>query len=435
MIQDAAPNKSHLNKLIQTKRDRYVEVLRELLAKSAESEEALQHEIAQHFVRLGCQVESISSTPNRFVLDYDFAPAGSIQEPDRVSVVAVQAGTGEGRSLLVFAHPEGEPVTDTSSWKHDPFAGEIEDDRLYGWAIADDLSGVVAMICALDAIQSAELKLSGQVIWASTVSKRRAQGIYALLERGYQADAALYLHPAESGEGLGDIKSRASGLLKFRITVPGQAPETGEPTHTPFSHLGINPIDKAWLIYHAITELDEQRAQQVHHPAYDEIGRSTNLHITHIFAGEAGRPGRVSSTAIMTGAVAFPPNEAMADVQRAIEAVVQNVCDSDPWLKEHPAELEWLQGTSGVEVSEDSAIYQTVAAAIQDVTGIVPQVQSLHAGSEIRTPILMKGMPTLGFGPLSGGNTQSGGTDEWVSIDDYINMVEVVAKIVVDWCG
>ena len=107
----------------------------------------------------------------------------------------------------------------------------------------------------------------------------------------------------------------------------------------------------------------------------------------------------------------------------------------DPWLKEHPAELDWLQGTSGVEVSEDSAIYQTVAAAIQDVTGIVPQVQSLHAGSEIRTPILMKGMPTLGFGPLSGGNTQSGGTDEWVSIDDYINMVEVVAKIVVDWCG
>ena len=435
MTKGAAPHNNELRTLIQTKRDQYTDVLRKLLAKSAEGEEALQHEIAQHFMRLGCQVESIASTPNRFVLESDFAPPGPVPEADRVSVVAVQPGTGEGRSLLAFAHPDSEPVTDTSSWQHDPFSGTIEDDRMYGWGIADDLSGVVAMICALDSIQSAGLQLSGQVICASTVSKRRAQGIYAVLERGYQADAAIYLHPAESGEGLGDIKSRASGLLRFRITVPGQLPETGEPTHTPFSHLSINPIDKAWLVYHAITELDEQRAKQVRHPAYDDIGRSTNVHITHIEAGDANRAGRVSPTAIMTGALAFPPNEAMADVQREVEAVVRQVSESDPWLREHPVEVDWLQGISGVEISEESPIYQTVAAAIKGVTGISPKVQSLHAASEIRTPILYSGIPTLGFGPLSGDNVQSGGSDEWVSVDDFINMVEVVANVIVDWCG
>ena len=435
MTIDSTPQSNDVKAHIQTKREQYVDVLRELLAKSAESEEALQHEIAQHFMRLGCQVESISSEPNRFVLDSDFAPAGSVPEPDRVSVVAVQPGAGEGRSLLAFAHPDSEPVTDTSQWQHDPFAGEIENGRMYGWGIADDLSGVVAMICALEAIQSAGMTLSGQVICASTVSKRRAQGIYAVLEKGYHADAAIYLHPAESGEGLGDIKSRASGIVKFRITVPGQLPDTGEPTHTPFSHLAINPIDKAWLVYHAITKLDEQRAQQVHHPAYEEIGRSTNLHITHIEAGNAARAGRVSPTAIMTGALAFPPNEDLTDVQRAVEAAVQQVSNSDPWLRENPVQLDWLQGISGVEVSEESPIYQTVAAAIQGVKGITPKVQSLHAASEIRTPILYSEIPTLGFGPLSGDNTQSGGTDEWVSVDDFINMVEVVAKIIVDWCG
>ena len=435
MTIDATPKNNDLKTLIQRKREQYTDVLRELLAKSAESEEALQHEIAQHFMRLGCQVESISSTPNRFALKSDFAPAGPVPEADRVSVVAVQPGTGEGRSLLAFAHPDSEPVTDTSQWKHDAFAGAIENGRMYGWGIADDLSGVVAMICALEAIQSAGLKLSGQVICASTVSKRRAQGIYAVLERGYQADAAIYLHPAESGEGLGDIKARASGMMRFRITVHGQLPETGEPTHTPFSHLGINPIDKAWLVYHALTELDEQRAQQVNHPAYDEIGRSTNLHITHIQAGDASRPGRIAPTAIMTGALAFPPNEALADVQQVVEAVVQEVTDSDPWLKKHPVQLDWLQGISGVEISEESPIYQTVAAAIQGVNGNTPQVQSLHAASEIRTPILFSGIPTVGFGPLSGDNVQSGGSDEWVSIDDFINMVEVVANIFVDWCG
>ena len=435
MTIDATSYNNDLETLIQTKREQYTDLLRELLAKSAESEEALQHEIAQNFIRLGCQVESISSKPNRFVLDADFASAEDAPEPDRVSVVAVQPGTGEGRSLLAFAHPDAEPVTDTSQWQHDPFAGEIENGRMYGWGIADDLSGVVAMICALEAIQSAGLKLSGQVICASAVSKRRAQGIYAVLERGYHADAGIYLHPAESGAGLGDIKARASGLMYFRITVRGQPPETSEPTHTPFYHLAINPIDKAWQVYHALTELAEQRAGRVHHPAYDEIGRSTNLHISHIQAGNATRPGRVPSAAIMTGAVTFPPNEVLSDVQREVEAVLHQVSDSDPWIRQHPLQLDWLQGTSAVEVSQESAIYQTVAAAIQGVTGTTPSVQSLHAGSEIRAPNLFKGIPTVGFGPLAGDNVQSGGTDEWVSIDDFINMVEVVANIIVDWCG
>ena len=86
-------------------------------------------------------------------------------------------------------------------------------------------------------------------------------------------------------------------------------------------------------------------------------------------------------------------------------------------------------------MTEDSEIFQTVAGAIQAVKGAAPSVQSLHAGSEIRAPNHFKGIPTVGFGPLSGDNTQSGGTDEWVSADDFINMVEVVANIMVDWCG
>lgn len=306
---------------------------------------------------------------------------------------------------------------------------------MYGWGIADDLSGVVAMICALDAVGAAGLNLSGDVICASAVSKRRAQGIYALLERGYQADAAIYLHPAESGAGLGDIKARASGLMYFRITVSGQPPHTSEPTHSPFYHLAVNPIDKAWLVYRALAELAEERAKRVQHPAYAEIGRSTNLHISHIAAGNSARPGRVAEHAIMTGSVTFPPDEDIAAVQREVEAALRQVSADDPWLREHPAKVEWLQGTSGVEVAEDSDIFGTVAGAIKGVKGVSPSVQSLHAGSEIRAPNHFKGIPTVGFGPLSGDNTQSGGTDEWVSVDDFINMVEVVANIIVEWCA
>ena len=275
--------------LVAKKRQEYVAALRELLAESAAGEEALQHAIAQRFESLGCQVESISSRPNRFVLADDFGAAADEAQPERISVVARLPGAGGGRSLLAFAHPDSEPVADADRWKHDPFAGEIENGRMYGWGIADDLSGVAAMICALDAVNAAGRELAGDLICASAVSKRRAQGIYALLERGYQADAAIYLHPAESGAGLGDIKARASGLMYFRVTVAGRPPDTPEPTHTPFYHLAVNPIDKAWLVYQALAEMAADRAQRVHHPAYAQIGRSTNLHISHIAAGNAER--------------------------------------------------------------------------------------------------------------------------------------------------
>ncbi len=435
MTSAASLRKPSLQPLITTKRGVYIAWLRELLAVSANGEEALQRAIAQRFESLGCQVESIASAPNRFVLAADFGAEAAEPQPKRVSVVAVLPGAGDGRSLLAFAHPDSEPVADTAQWRHDPFAGEIEDDRIYGWGIADDLSGVAAMICALDAVRAADLQLAGDVICASAVSKRRAQGIYAVLERGYQADAAIYLHPAESGAGLSDIKARASGLMTFRIIVSGQPPDTSEPTHTPFYHLATNPIDKAWLVYRALAELAEARAQRVQHPAYAEIGRATNLHISHIAAGNAERPSRVAANAVMTGAVTFPPGEDIAEVQREVEAAVRQASQGDAWLREQPAQVEWLQGTSGVEVAEDSDIFRTVAGAIQRVKGVAPGVQSLHAGSEIRAPKHFKSIPALGFGPLSGDNTQSGGTDEWVSADDFINMVEVVANIMADWCG
>ena len=434
MTTNASANNNHLNALIQSNRQRYVEMLRALVAKSAEGEAALQRDIAARFASLGCQVESIPSAPNRFALESDFGSPGTA-EAGRVSVAAVKPGSGGGRDLLVFAHPDGEPVAGTEKWHYDPFAGSVDQGRMYGWAIADDLSGVVAMLCAQAALESAGVELAGSVVYASAVSKRRAQGIYAVLEKGYRADAGVYLHPAESGAGLADIKSRAAGLLRFRITVPGKLPDTSEPTHTPFAHLAVNSIDKAWLVCRALAQLDEQRAQRIHHPAYDEIGRSTNLHITHIEAGDAGRPGRMPESATMHGALTFPPGESLAAIQREVEAALTQACQADPWLSQQPAELEWLQGIGAVEIPEDSAIYQTVAAAIQAVKGISPQTQSLHAASEIRTPFFYSGIPTIGFGPLSGGNTQSGGTDEWVSVDDFINMVEVVARTIVDWCG
>lgn len=425
-----------LQNSIEAESQRYIEILQELIQVSAHGEEILQQNIAGRFERLGCDVEVIRSAPNQFASELDFSsePA-ALHASDRVTVVGKYSGVGQGRSILLFAHPDSEPVANTETWAHAPFAGEIEHGRLYGWGVADDLSGVAAMIGALEAILSAGMQPLGSITLASTASKRRAQGILATLDCGYIADAAVYLHPAESGAGLKDIKAASSGLLRFQITVTGQPPPTSEPTHTPFYHLAVNPIDKAWIVYHALNELGEVRAQKVQHPAFAAIGRSTNLQIAYIHSGEASHLGRVSTTAVMAGSITFPPNEAIADVQEMVAGALERAANNDHWLRSHPPQLEWLMGTSGVEVPLDSSIYLTAHKAIQSITGLVSSAQSLHSASDIRSPNLFKGIPTVGFGPLAGDLTQSGGTDEWVDVEDYLQMIKIVASIIVNWCG
>ena len=58
-------------------------------------------------------------------------------------------GTGDGGSLLLYAHPDPVPITTTEDWNHDPFAAEIEGDRIFGWGVAGDLAGVAIIAEAL----------------------------------------------------------------------------------------------------------------------------------------------------------------------------------------------------------------------------------------------------------------------------------------------
>jgi acetylornithine deacetylase len=417
-------------------RQSYIQNLQNLVRVSQGGEDIVQQAITANLKRLDCQVEVIRHTPRSIASEFELADPDAVDTTERVSVVGKWSGSGGGQSIILFAHPDSEPIAETETWEHDPFAGEIENGRLYGWGAADDLLGIAAMLSGFEALLAAGFKPLGTVILASTPSKRRAQGIIAVLDEGYVADAAIYLHPAESGAGLKDIKATTSGLLRFRITVPGAPPDTCEPTHTPFYHLAVNPIDKAWLVYQSLQALADRRAREIHHPALAAaVGRSTNLQIAYINCGDEKQLSRVSSEAVLAGSVTFPPTEKIIDVQSQISQAVEAAANNDAWLKEHPPQLEWVMGTSGVGVPADSPLYQTVSQAIRAVTGIEPAVHPLHSASDIRNPLLHKGIPTVGFGSLAGDLTQAGGHDEWVDVEDYLAMVKVVGSIILDWCG
>lgn len=409
--------------------------LRALVAAQSGGEAAVQEAIRARLERAGCAIETVDYDPSTVPMRGEFASDDAREARTRRAVVGSLRGDPALPSVLIFAHPDGEPVDDADSWRHDAFAGAVEDGRLHGWGVADDLAGCAAAVLAMEALARAPGRM-GDAVFASTPSKRHARGVAALLHRGLRADAALYLHPAESGLGMGEIKAVASGQLEFTVTVTGRAPETTEPGHTAFSHLGVNPLDKALVVRDALMALAADRARRVRHPLIEaEVGRATNLHVSRMRCGEMTKLARIVETCEMGGAVSFPPGEAMADVRAEVEAAVAAAAEADPWLSRHPPRLMWRTGVSGAEIPEGHPFYRAARAAIVEATGAAPKVNPMHTSSDIRNPMVEADIPCVGLGCLGGDLSQNGRTDEWVDLDDFHRMVAVTARILRDWCG
>ena len=413
------------------------ELLRMLVAAQARGEVAVQDIVATRLDALGGEVRVIDYAPHEVPVVDEFATATMSDPGRRQNVVARFApppGTS-GRSLLLFAHPDSEPTDTAGQWTVPAFTGDIREGRMHGWGIADDLAGLAIGIAALEALAGAGIRIAGEVILASTPSKRHARGIAAVLHSGIDADAALYLHPAESGAGLHEIKAMASGQLEFMLTVRGRRPQTSEPGHTAFVHLGVNPLDPARHLITAIERLAADRAARIRHPLLEAaVGRATNIMLSSLRYGD-GVLSQLPETLQLGGAIAFPPGETMGEVQAEFEAAIAEASAADPWLAEHPVAVTWLAGVSASEVAESHAFFEVVAGAIETACGYRPRVNAMHTSSDIRNPLVQKAIPTLGIGPLCGNLTHSGGIDEWVDHEDLLRAIKAVSASIVIWCG
>lgn len=425
---------NRLYQQIDQNANQHIAFLQQLSRATKEGEEAVQKLVADRLKAIGGEVEVLSMKPAALEFKNEFVADQEVSQVARTSVVGKYAGAQNGSSLLFFAHPDNPPQTGLDKWTHDPFGAVIDGSKLHGWGVADDLAGVAIMTEAMAAIERAGLKPGGDVILCSTPAKKGAQGVIALLSKGYTADAAVYLHPAESGVGMREIKAIASGMLKFRITVQGQEPDTTEPGKTAFAHLATNAVHNAMLVVEALRTLDARRGERIHHPGLEKaVGRSTNLLIGYIQAGTPEGYTQVPTECLIGASLTFPPQEKMTQVQKEVEDCLQQAAQADPWLRTHPPVIEWLFGTQGVETPVEHPLYQTVSRAIQDVTQEEPFVNPLHSASDIRNPYLYSGIPTVGLGPLCGDLAQNGFHDEWVDIPDFIRAVKITAQIILDW--
>jgi acetylornithine deacetylase len=260
-----------------------------LLRAARDGEAAMQAIVARELRDLGYEIEVFEADLDALTVHPEFSLLPELAErgtSGRPNVVARVPG-GAGRSLFVFAHVDSY-VLDPAAWSVDPYRVTVgADGRAYGYGIADDRSGIAGMVMAARALAAAGVRPAGTLVLASCLGKHLgAGGTLAVIERGYGGDAAVYLHPAETGAGLSEYKAMTLGLVQFRLTVAGASPHFREKNQTPAAHRGINAIQRAALLIAGLTAWDAERGAQISHPLVDAVlGRATNLNFTGIEGG------------------------------------------------------------------------------------------------------------------------------------------------------
>ena len=84
-------------------------------------------------------------------------------------------------------------------------------------------------------------------------------------------------------------------------------------------------------------------------------------------------------------------------------------------------------------VDTDSSIVRLIKNNITRITGIQDFIHQYHGGSDIRLPILYGSSCCVGIGPRCELPAQGSGEMEWMSIDDYISGVKILAGILYDY--
>ncbi|MCR6691985.1 MAG: ArgE/DapE family deacylase [archaeon YNP-LCB-003-016] len=346
---------------------------------------------------------------------------------DRPNVIGKLRGVGGGRSLFLCGHMDVVSPEPVGAWSYPPWGGVVVDGKMYGRGAADQKGGIASMTYALKSIIDLGIKLKGDVLIGTTIEEEDGGvgGALATVMKGYRADAAILTEPGGNRIGVA-----SAGVLYFRVKVMGRT------AHASRAHLGVNAIEKAFLIYRALMELNVERQRRVRYVyAENEAphmrGRATTINVGVVRGGDW--PSTVAGWAELECRVGWPPGESVGDVRREIEAKVMEVAMGDSWLRDHPPIIEWFGWCA--EPSEQDVnhpIVKLVKSTAEEVLGEGVVFAGGSAGLDTRHFILYGGMPAITFGP-EGENTH--GVDECVNLDSVIKTSKVLALVLLRWCG
>jgi succinyl-diaminopimelate desuccinylase len=299
--------------------------------------------------------------------------------PTRASVLAWLRGSGDAPALLYTGHLDVVPVG-AEEWPHDPFGGEVVEDRLWGRGSSDMKGGNAAMIVATKILAAAKLPLKGDLILAFTAGEEGEQlGATELATRleSVPVQAVVVAEPSYN-----DVYVAEKGAFWLKITTHGKT------AHGSMPHLGQNAI---MMMVALLSELDSLVVPHDEHPLLGDFTRSINT----ITGGV--KTNVVPDQCMVTIDQRTVPGQDHGAILRQVEELI---ADLGRRLPDFRASVEVINDRIPVASSPEEPIVQRFYDVVAEVVGErpVPKGVNYYTDGVVFAPALKAPMIICGPG-------------------------------------
>ena len=332
--------------------------------------------------------------------------------PTRANLVAEIKGEKPGKVLIFNGHSDVVAAGDPEDWTHPPFAGVIEDGKLYGRGATDMKAGLTALALAMIEIKEQDFLKAGTIRFIITVGEEIGMyGSKQMTEEGYVDDADAII-VGEPKMGNGKIVTAHKGSVQYEIVSYGRS------AHSSMPELGINSIQQ---IVDFIPVANEKIAEAASKGENEKLGRMLNA-FTVIDGGD-----QINSIPAITKLKGNGRTVPEVDNEMFLDALNASIDEINNQI-EGRLELNIMQNNPAVESDFDTDLIQSfrnVANVEIEPVGMTGATDASNFGR------IEKDFDLAIYGP--GVMEVAHQVDEYVEIDDYLNFIDLYQKVAQDY--
>lgn len=415
------PSQKELFNAVEANRDRLVSLLEELIRiptvvpPGNNYEEIVQY-LEPIFLSLGYSTKQvIIPTDEIEKIPYPL-------EGPRVNLVA-RRDYGQKEPVTIYAHMDVVPIEEP--WTKDPFDPIIENGKLYGRGAIDMKCGIASILVALEILHKLDLQPHFNIICTLCTDEEIGvyPGIYHLAKEGYVQGHVIN---TELGAQMPFLIAGVAGNIDVKIRTKGRS------CHSGINFLGINAIEAMIPIlselYTLKEEVEKRESSIPSIPLLRSLGAPSDK-VTPMFNIDIIHGGTKSNIVPAECEIVinrrYILEESYEQVTQEIKAAIERGKTKSKALD---VEITTIHSTPPFKADITSPYAKKMQKALQAVHGFQAS-EFIIGGAAVSTDM---GFITqacgidkiLGIGAATLDNTSAHKPDEWVRIDDLVNMTK-----------
>lgn len=317
---------------------------------------------------------------------------------------------GQGRVLGLSGHMDVVSAGDESNWTYPPFAAEIKGNRLYGRGATDMKSGLAAMVIAMIELKESGKPFNGTIKLLATVGEEVGElGSEQLTKAGYvdDLDGLIIGEPTNY-----NLMYTHMGSINYTVVSHGKE------AHSSMPQEGYNAINH---LNEFITRANEQMDALVNDFQNSALGKTIH-NVTVINGGN--QVNSIPSQAQLQGNIrSIPefPNDQIIDL-------LQKIVDELNEGTNYHLELTIDYNKIPVKANPDSSLIHHIQKQFKQPLPLVGAAATTDAAEFTKSA---HSFDFVVFGP--GVVNLPHQIDEYVEIDNYLDMIDTYQAIILSY--